>query len=98
MVEGTQMIACMYSPGRQAVLESDFAQTAALGVGTSCTIQFEGNTVCVRDMGAWKDCPGGSSLDELKEMLCATIAAKNKGRMPDACQGVGPGGVRVAVA
>lgn len=36
---GTQMVACMYSPGRQAILESDFATTAALGVTTSCTIQ-----------------------------------------------------------
>lgn len=32
VIEGTQMVACMYSPGRQAILESDFATTAALGI------------------------------------------------------------------
>lgn len=85
VVEGTQMMACMYSPGRQAVLNADFAQTAALGIQTSCTIQFEGNTVCVRDGGAWKECPAGSSLGNFKELLCATYAAKNKGRMPPTC-------------
>jgi hypothetical protein len=56
------------------VLESDFAQTALLGVKTSCTIRFDGNDVCVRDGGEWKDCPAGSSLDDFKKLLCAAYA------------------------
>lgn len=70
-VEGTEMVACMYSPGRQAILESDFATTTALGVKTSCTLQVEGNTLCVRDGGEWKDCPVGADLPAWKEMICA---------------------------
>jgi len=85
-VEGTQMVACMYSPGRQAILEADFATTTALGIQTSCTVQVDGNTLCVRDGGEWKDCPVGSDLASWKEMICAAYAAKNKGKLPSACK------------
>lgn len=96
-VEGTQMVACMYSPGRQAILESDFATTAALGVKTSCTIQVDSNTLCVRDGGEWKDCPVGPDLKAWKEMICASLSMKSKGQMPAACKDVGPS-ARTAVA
>jgi hypothetical protein len=96
-VEGTQMVACMYSPGRQAILESDFATTAALGVTTSCTVQVEGNTLCVRDGGEWKDCPVGSDLKAWKEMICASLSMKHQGHVPKVCQDVVPEG-NVAVA
>lgn len=66
------MVACMYSPGRQAILEGDFATTTALGIQTSCTVQVDGNTLCVRDGGKWKDCPVGSDLTSWKEMICAS--------------------------
>jgi hypothetical protein len=97
-VEGTQMVACMYSPGRQAILESDFATTAALGVKTSCTIQVDSNTLCVRDGGQWKDCPVGPDLKAWKEMICASLSMKTKGQLPAACKDVGPGVARTAVA
>lgn len=97
VIEGTQMVACMYSPGRQAILEADFAQTAALGIQTSCTVQVEGNTLCVRDGGEWKDCPVGSDLKAWKEMICASISMKAKGHLPQACKDVGPSS-KVAVA
>jgi hypothetical protein len=96
-VEGTQMVACMYSPGRQAILESDFATTEALGVKTSCTIQVDSNTLCVRDGGEWKDCPVGPDLKAWKEMICASLSMKSKGQMPAACKDVGPS-ARTAVA
>jgi hypothetical protein len=95
-VEGTQMVACMYSPGRQAILESDFATTAALGVQTSCTVQVDGNTLCVRDGGEWKDCPVGPDLKAWKEMICASISMKSKGHLPAACKDMPSGKFAVA--
>lgn len=62
----TKMLGCMYAPGHESILAADFAQTAALGVGTSCTIQVEGNTVCVRDGGEWKECPAGTDPQDFK--------------------------------
>eukprot|EP00878_Enallax_costatus_P002079 GHUV01002246.1.p1 GENE.GHUV01002246.1~~GHUV01002246.1.p1 ORF type:complete len:230 (+),score=58.23 GHUV01002246.1:101-790(+) len=83
---GTAMMGCMYAPGHDSVIASDFAQTAALGVSTSCTIQVEGNTVCVRDGGEWKECPAGTDTKDFKQLFCAAFAAKNEGHMPPTCR------------
>jgi hypothetical protein len=86
LAAATKMLGCMYAPGHESTLAADFAQTAALGVGTSCTIQVDGNTVCVRDGGEWKDCPAGTDAKDFKELFCAAFAAKNRGRMPATCK------------
>ena len=70
------------------LLEDDFAATAATGIKTSCTLQVEGKTVCVRDGGEWKDCPGGSKAKDFHSTICKAYAAKNKGKLPDSCQKV----------
>ncbi len=35
------------------------------GVVYSCTVRVEGKTWCVRDGGVWKDCEGGSKVEDL---------------------------------
>eukprot|EP00882_Tetradesmus_deserticola_P005064 GHRQ01005335.1.p1 GENE.GHRQ01005335.1~~GHRQ01005335.1.p1 ORF type:complete len:234 (+),score=77.69 GHRQ01005335.1:439-1140(+) len=82
---GTKMVGFMYGPGHDELLQQDMHNTAALGVQTSATIQMDGNTICVRDAGEWKECPAGSEPENFKQILCATYAAKNKGHMPPAC-------------
>uniref|UniRef100_A0A383VLZ6 Uncharacterized protein n=1 Tax=Tetradesmus obliquus TaxID=3088 RepID=A0A383VLZ6_TETOB len=83
---GTKMMGCMYGPGHDELLQQDMHNTAALGVATSATIQVDGNTICVRDGGEWKDCPAGYQPENFKEIFCATIASKNRGRLPKACK------------
>ena len=51
--------------GGLRLLEDSVARSAAAGVRRSCTVRVEGRTVCVRDGGEWKDCPGGSGVDDL---------------------------------
>ncbi|KAF8059432.1 hypothetical protein HT031_005237 [Scenedesmus sp. PABB004] len=86
LAAATKMLACMYGPGHDELLQAELAATAAAGVGTSCTIQVDGNTICVRDGGEWKDCPAGTKTDDFKQVLCAALAAKSRGRLPPVCR------------
>jgi hypothetical protein len=70
----------------QQTLEDDFVATAAAGIKTSCTLQVEGKTVCVRDGGKWKQCPGGSEAEDFHRTICEAYAAKNKGHVPLPCK------------
>lgn len=80
------MLGCMYGPGAADLVDADFAATAKAGVETSCTVQIDGNSVCVRDGGEWKDCPAGSKRGDFKQLICAAYAAANRGRLPRACR------------
>lgn len=57
---------------------------------TTLVLQVDGNTLCVRDGGEWKDCPVGSDLESWKEMICASLSMKTKGHLPEVCKDVGP--------
>jgi hypothetical protein len=82
----TRMLACMYGPGAAGLLDKEFALTAALGVSTSCTVKVEGQTVCVRDDGRWRDCPAGSKRNDFRDIICANYAAKSGGgKLPSVC-------------
>lgn len=82
----TKMLACMYGPTHRTLLEADFKNTAALGVATSCTIRFGGNTVAVRDGGKWTISPGAGQVEDFKEALCSAYAAQHRGRLPPPCR------------
>jgi hypothetical protein len=84
----TKMLACMYGPSHTDLLEADFATSATLGISTSCTVQYSGTTVAVRDRGAWVQAPGGGDEGGFRDALCAAYAALNRGRLPRECRGV----------
>ena len=46
------------SLGRK-LLKDSVKKSKKRGIEKSATIQLEGKTVCIRDDGQWKDCPGG---------------------------------------
>lgn len=79
------MLACMFGPGHADVLAADLEATATLGITTSATLQFDGETVAVRDGGRWRRAPGAASLADFKSALCGAIAAKQRGRLPPEC-------------
>eukprot|EP00879_Flechtneria_rotunda_P004508 GHRR01004763.1.p1 GENE.GHRR01004763.1~~GHRR01004763.1.p1 ORF type:complete len:241 (+),score=64.54 GHRR01004763.1:247-969(+) len=81
-----QVLGCIVGPGHAALLQQELSHTAALGVGRSCTIQVESNTICVRDDEQWKDCPAGTTPDDFKEVICGYYATKNKGHLPPSCK------------
>lgn len=92
----TKMLGCMYGPTHTEMLEADFEQTHTLGISTSCTLQFAGDTVAVRDGGKWVKAPAGGrgggddddapELQDFKDALCAAYAALNRGRLPPQCR------------
>ncbi|RPB23116.1 hypothetical protein L211DRAFT_771220, partial [Terfezia boudieri ATCC MYA-4762] len=47
------------------LLKSSVEWSEHLGVRTSCTIRLAGQRRCVRDGGKWKDCEGGSRVEDL---------------------------------
>ncbi|CAK3923356.1 hypothetical protein D0860_06412 [Lecanosticta acicola] len=46
-------------------LKASFNRSAAAGVTRSCTVRLEEEIRCVRDGGAWRDCPGGAGVEDL---------------------------------
>lgn len=47
------------------LLRDSVTRSADLGVQTSCTVRLDNKTRCVRDDGAWRDCPGGHEPEDL---------------------------------
>lgn len=47
------------------LLRSSIQHSADLDVKISCTVRLADEVRCVRDGKQWKDCPGGSSVDDL---------------------------------
>lgn len=47
------------------LLRDSVERSAENNVTKSCTVRVNGETRCIRDGGAWKECVGGSSVDEL---------------------------------
>jgi hypothetical protein len=49
----------------EELLRNSVLQSKAVGVKYSCTVRVADSTWCVRDGGAWKQCEGGSKVDDL---------------------------------
>ena len=49
------------------LLRQSFEWTKENNVTRSCTVRLQGEVRCIRDGGKWKDCEGGSSVDDLVE-------------------------------
>lgn len=49
----------------EELLRSSVIRSKEEGVIYSCTVRVDGETWCIRDGGSWKDCPKGSSVEEL---------------------------------
>ncbi|KAK4674777.1 hypothetical protein QC763_0027840 [Podospora pseudopauciseta] len=47
------------------MLRSSVRRTSAAGVTKSCTVRLNEEIYCVRDNGQWKECPHGSSVNDL---------------------------------
>lgn len=47
------------------LLRDSVRRSADAGVGVSCTIRLDNKVRCIRDAGRWKDCPGGSHVEDL---------------------------------
>lgn len=58
------------------LLLSSVQQAQRAGIVNSATIQLEGQTICVRDGGEWKQCPGGSSRDDIVGQVLRAWEAK----------------------
>ncbi|KAF8430130.1 hypothetical protein EV426DRAFT_639098 [Tirmania nivea] len=53
------------SEGGIELLKSSFKRSEYLGIRTSCTIRLAGQRRCIRDGGKWRDCEGGSRVEDL---------------------------------
>jgi hypothetical protein len=56
------------------------ARTSSLGITTSCTIYIDNKARCVRDGNEWKNCPGGSSIEDFVKTI--NEARDSKGTSP----------------
>ncbi|KAI4255799.1 MAG: hypothetical protein LQ352_002399 [Teloschistes flavicans] len=58
--------ACVSEEGKGLDLLTDsIERSEAAGVKRSCTVRVDNQIWCVRDGGQWKDCPGGSEVNNL---------------------------------
>jgi hypothetical protein len=55
--------------GGMDLLVTSVERTEEAGVKKSCTVRVEGEVVCVRDDGQWKDCPHGSGVKDLVRLV-----------------------------
>ncbi|CUS14266.1 unnamed protein product [Tuber aestivum] len=63
--------------GGLSMLRKSVERSRALGAGTSCTVRVDGKTRCVRDGGRWKDCDGGSDVEDLVRDIKKVYRGKN---------------------
>lgn len=47
------------------LLKESMERSQEAGVKKSCTVRVRDRIWCIRDGGEWKDCPNGSSVDDL---------------------------------
>jgi hypothetical protein len=48
-----------------ALLRKSVSRSRDAGVSTSCTVRLNNEVFCVHDDGQWKDCPHGSTVNDL---------------------------------
>ena len=71
---------CISDDGGEGVglLRDSIERSSENNVTKSCTVRINGETRCIRDGGEWKDCEGGSSVDDLvKDIEKAYDSAKS---------------------
>ena len=66
-VDFEQVNRCISDDGGEGVdlLRDSVERSAESNVTKSCTVRVNGEVRCIRDGGQWKECKGGSSVDEL---------------------------------
>ena len=66
-IDFTKVNKCISDDGGEGVglLRSSITRSADNNVTKSATIRINGEIRCIRDGGAWKDCDGGSSVDDM---------------------------------
>ena len=47
------------------LLRESVKRSREVNVTISCTVRLNGAVRCIRDAGSWKDCEGGSDVDDL---------------------------------
>jgi hypothetical protein len=47
------------------LLRQSIEYSRKMNVTTSCTVRLQGKVRCIRDGGVWKDCEGGSGVEDL---------------------------------
>jgi hypothetical protein len=60
------------------MLQRSFNRSAKAGVRTSCTIRLDDEVRCVRDGGEWKDCEGGSGVDDLVRDILGEVGRREE--------------------
>jgi hypothetical protein len=73
---------CVSGPKGLALLAASTARTRALEIRRSCTIRIAGKIRCIRDGGVWKDCEGGSEVEDFVRDICHAFHGRD---MPAAC-------------
>lgn len=68
---------CIEGPLGRRLLQDSVRETQRRHIVNSATIQIEGQTACVRDNGAWKDCPGGHDTSDFVRLIEEAYARKN---------------------
>ncbi|KAI5843044.1 hypothetical protein DFP73DRAFT_573834 [Morchella snyderi] len=63
--EINECISSLDPDGGMAMLASSVDRSRSAGVATSCTVRVEEKVWCVRDGGKWRDCDGGSGVNDL---------------------------------
>ncbi|RPB05996.1 hypothetical protein L873DRAFT_1839495 [Choiromyces venosus 120613-1] len=63
--------------GGLSMLKKSVERSRDLGAETSCTIRVDGKKRCVRDSGRWKDCDGGSNVEDLVRDIKKIYKDKN---------------------
>ena len=57
---------CVSDDGNgEELLRSSVLRSKEEGVTYSCTVRIDGRKWCIRDGGIWKECKGGSSINDL---------------------------------
>ncbi|CAZ79780.1 unnamed protein product [Tuber melanosporum] len=65
--------------GGLSMLRNSVERSRALEAETSCTVRVDGKKRCVRDGGKWKDCDGGSDIEDLVRDIKKIYKEKNGG-------------------
>ena len=80
--------ACAKGAEGARLMAESAAAVAAREIVNSCTVFIGGRRRCVRDGGAWRDCPGGSGDADFARSVCEAFKEQT-GRDAPACAAAG---------
>lgn len=65
-VDFDKLNGCVSEEGKgEDLLRGSIERSKDAGVVYSCTVRLDDKVRCIRDGGEWRDCEGGSSVDDL---------------------------------